>query len=73
MAIADAGRLAAPLEEATAAFWAAVHGVTSLLISEFWTPETRAIALVRDAMIAQLATPRPAPPRRTKGTSHERA
>lgn len=73
MAIADAGQLAAPLEEATAAFWAAVHGVTSLLISEFWIPETPAIALVRDAMIAQLTTPRPATPRRTKGTSHERA
>ena len=38
LAIADAGRLVAPLEDATAAFWAAVHGVTSLLISEFLVP-----------------------------------
>lgn len=68
-AIADAGRLRAPLEDATAAFWASVHGVTSLLISQFWTPENPAIALVRDAMINQLSTPKPAPARRTKGTS----
>ena len=73
MAIADANRLAVPIEDATAAFWASVHGVTSLLITEFWSPETQAIALVRDAMIAQLTTPRTASPRRTKGTSHERA
>jgi hypothetical protein len=69
MAIADAGQLAAPLEEATAAFWAAVHGVTSLVISEFWSPDNAAIALVRDAMIDQLTTPMPSPARRTKGTS----
>ena len=68
MAIADAGRLRAPLEEATAAFWAAVHGVTSLLITEFWSPENPAIALVRDAMVDQLTTPKPARARRTKGT-----
>jgi AcrR family transcriptional regulator len=73
LAIADAGRLVAPLEDATAAFWAAVHGVTSLLISEFWSPESPAIALVRDAMIDQLTTPKPSRSRRTKGTSHERA
>ena len=73
MATADAGRLRAPIEDATAAFWAAVHGVTSLLISEFWSPETPAIALVRDAMIDQLTTPKRAAPRRTKGTSNERA
>jgi AcrR family transcriptional regulator len=63
MAIADAGRLVAPIEEATAAFWAAVHGVTSLVISGFWPPEHPAIAVVRDAMIAQLTAPkRPARP-----------
>jgi len=73
MAIADAGRLAAPLEDATAAFWAAVHGVTSLVISRFWSPDNAAIALVRDAMIDQLTTPKPSGARRTKGTSHERA
>lgn len=67
VAIADAGRLTAPVEEATAAFWASVHGVTSLVISEFWTPENPAIALVRDAMVAQLTTPRRPASRRTKG------
>jgi AcrR family transcriptional regulator len=69
MAIADAERLAVPVEDGTAAFWAAVHGVTSLLISGFWTPDTPAIALVRDAMIAQLTTPRRATPRRMKGNA----
>ena len=66
LAIADAGRLTAPLAEATAAFWASVHGVTSLVISGFWQPENPAIALVRDAMIAQLTAPKPAarPPAR---------
>jgi AcrR family transcriptional regulator len=56
-AIAAAGRLRAPLEEATAAFWAAVHGTTALLVSGFWLPGAPAIALVRDAMIAQLTQP----------------
>lgn len=73
MAIANAGRLRVPVEDATAAFWAAVHGVTSLLISEFWSPEMPAIALVRDAMIDQLITPKPSGSRRTKGTPNERA
>lgn len=67
MAIADAGRLAAPIEDATAAFWAAVHGVTSLLITGYWTPESPAIALVRDAMVDQLTRPKPSRTRRTKG------
>ncbi len=66
MAIADAGRLAAPTEDATAALWASVHGVTSLLIAGFWTPDTQAIALVRDAMIAQLTTARRPAPRRNE-------
>jgi AcrR family transcriptional regulator len=72
IAIADARRLRAPVEDATAAFWASVHGVTSLVISEFWSPENPAIALVRDAMVAQLATPGQQKLRRTKGTSHAR-
>jgi len=59
----------APIEDATAAFWAAVHGVTSLLINEFWSPEMPAIALVRDAMTDQLTMPKRPAPRRTKGTS----
>ena len=43
-----------PIEDATAAFWSAVHGVTSLLIAGFWKPGAPAVALVCDAMIAQL-------------------
>jgi len=58
----DAGRLAASVEDAAAAMWATVHGVTSLVIAGFWKREASAIQLARDAMIAQLT--RPAPPRR---------
>jgi len=53
-AIDAAGRLTAAVEDATAAFWSAVHGVTSLLIAGFWKPGAPAVALVCDAMIAQL-------------------
>jgi len=53
-AIDAVGRLTAPAEDATAAFWSAVHGVTSLLIAGFWKPGAPAVALVCDAMIAQL-------------------
>ena len=72
-AVDDAGRLLSPLEDAAAAMWSSVHGVTSLVIAGFWPPDAPAIALVRDAMLAQLA----APPRRktrriTKKTKRER-
>ncbi len=67
-AVAAAGRLRAPIEHATAAFWSAVHGVTSLLIAGFWKPDSPAIALVRDAMLAQLARPR----RTTEATQRRR-
>src|SRR6266849_1053090 len=56
-AIAAAGRLVPPLEDATAAFWSAMHGVTSLLIAGFWKPGAPALALVRDAMINHLTVP----------------
>ena len=60
-AVADAGRLRPSVEDAAAAFWSAVHGVTSLLIAGFTPPLTpSAVALVRDAMIAQLITTAPA-------------
>lgn len=59
-AVDDAGRLLAPLEDAAAAIWSSVHGVTSLVIAGFWPPDAPAIALVRDTMLAQLT----APPRR---------
>jgi hypothetical protein len=57
--VAAAGRLRPPIEDATAAFWSAVHGVTSLLIAGFWKLDSPAIALVRDAMLAELTRPRP--------------
>jgi AcrR family transcriptional regulator len=56
-AVAAAGRLRVPVEDATAAFWAALHGVTSLLIADFWQPDHTAIRLVLDGMIAQLTWP----------------
>jgi len=74
--IDDAGRLAAPVEDATAAIWSSVHGVTSLVIAGFWSREAPAIRLARDAMLAQLT--RPAATRRraarpTKGKRHANA
>jgi AcrR family transcriptional regulator len=56
-AIEAAGRLGPSVEDATAALWAAAHGVTALVVSGFWQADAPAIALVRDAMIAQLTTP----------------
>ena len=40
----------------TAAFWSAVHGVTSLLIAGFWKSDAPAVTLVREAMLNQLTT-----------------
>lgn len=72
-AVDDAGRLTAPLEDAAAAIWSSVHGVTSLVIAGFWPQDAPAIALVRDAMLAQLATVPPRKTRRiTKRTKSER-
>jgi AcrR family transcriptional regulator len=67
-AVDDAGRLLAPLEDAAAAIWSSVHGVTSLVIAGFWPPDAPAIALVRDTMLAQLTAParRKATPRKAK-------
>src|SRR5262245_49346750 len=59
-AVADAGRLRRPVGEAAAAFWAALHGVTSLRIAGFDPPLGPAsVALVRDSMLAQLTTEAP--------------
>lgn len=52
--IAAAGRLTVPVDEATPALWAAMHGCTSLLIAGFFMLTTEAVARTRDAMIAQL-------------------
>jgi AcrR family transcriptional regulator len=53
-AIADAGRLVPPVEDATAALWSSVHGVTSLVIAGFLSQRSPAVGLVRDGIIAQL-------------------
>jgi AcrR family transcriptional regulator len=58
--IAAAGRLVPSVEDAAAAFWATVHGVTSLVVSSFLPGDAPVAALVRDAMIAQLTTSAPA-------------
>jgi len=55
-AIDAVGRLHGPVEDATAAFWAAVHGVTSLAIRGSLKPESAGLALVREAMITHLTS-----------------
>lgn len=56
-AIAAADRLRVPVEDATAAFWASFHGVTSLALRGALKSDSPAIALVREAMISQLTRP----------------
>jgi AcrR family transcriptional regulator len=63
-AIAAAGRLRVPVTEAAPAFWAAVHGVTTLVIAGFLLPSAPAVRQVRDAMITQLTMPAPSRARR---------
>ena len=58
--IAAAGRLRPSVEDGAAAFWATVHGVTSLMVSGFLGGDSPVAALVRDAMIDQLTTSAPA-------------
>ena len=55
-AIAAAGRLLVPVEEATRACWCAAHGVTSLLVGGYFSAQDPAVALLRDGLIAQLTT-----------------
>jgi AcrR family transcriptional regulator len=52
-AIADAGRLRLPVEDATAACWCAVHGITSLVVAGYVSPDAHAVAVVREAMLAR--------------------
>lgn len=73
VAIAAAERLTAPVETATAAVWAAMHGVTSLAIRGILKADSPAVALARDAMIDQLTRPAPARSRPRRSTrSQER-
>ena len=55
-AIAAAGRLAHPVEQATRACWCAAHGVTSLLVGGYFPADDPAVALLRDGLITQLTT-----------------
>ena len=55
-AVAASGRLAAPVEDATAACWCAAHGVTSLVVAGHLRPDAAAVALVRDSLTAHLIT-----------------
>jgi AcrR family transcriptional regulator len=55
-AIAAAGHLSDPVEQATRACWCAAHGVTSLLVGGYFTLDDPAVALLRDGLIAQLTT-----------------
>src|SRR3989442_6039322 len=55
-AMAAAGRLRVPVEEATRACWCAAHGVTSLLAGGYFSAQDSAVALLRDGLIAQLTT-----------------
>jgi hypothetical protein len=65
--IAAAGRLVAPVEDATRACWCAAHGVTSLLVGGYFAANDPAIALLRDATIDQLTTPKnPPKPRKRR-------
>lgn len=70
-AIHAARRLRTTVEDATAAFWAAVHGVTSLAIRGIFKPQSAALALVRDAIISQLTRGPGDRARRNERTRHE--
>jgi AcrR family transcriptional regulator len=68
-AVESAGRLRVPVDEAAPAFWAAVHGVTSLVIAGFLAKHAPAVAHVRDAILRELTTPDgTAPPSRRGGS-----
>lgn len=56
--VQEEGLLVPPLEDAAKAFWSAMHGVSSLLVSGFLPPDTPVSALVRDALIAHITRPR---------------
>ena len=71
-AVAAAGRLVPPVEVATLACWCASHGVTSLLVGAYFTPDDPAVALVRDSLIAQITTP-PSRARRARRQKRSRA
>ncbi|MGH7893037.1 MAG: TetR/AcrR family transcriptional regulator [Candidatus Binatia bacterium] len=68
-AIDAAGRLRVPVSEAAPAFWAAVHGVTTLVIAGFMHRAAPAIHHVRDALSAHLTTLEAVPTQARRGGS----
>jgi AcrR family transcriptional regulator len=62
-AIGAAGRLAVPVAEAAPAFWAAAHGVTTLIIAGFLAPDAAAVRHVREALVHTLTRPKARRPR----------
>ena len=56
--VAEAGRLKKPVDDATAAYWASLHGVTSLVIAGSLDPRGAAAGIVREAIIDALTLPR---------------
>ena len=65
-AIAAADRLRVPVEDGTAACWAALHGLASLSLRGALESDSPAVALVREAIIAHLTG---APARRERKRS----
>jgi AcrR family transcriptional regulator len=59
-AVAAAGRLTVPVEDAAAATFAAMHGVTSLIVAGYLRADAPAVALVRGALLARLTVADPA-------------
>ena len=57
--VAAAGRLTATVDHATAAFWAAAHGATSLVVGGFWKPGSVPLALVRDGIVGHITCAAP--------------
>jgi len=66
-AVDAAGRLRVGVEDAAAACWAGVHGVTSLVVTGGLRPDAPAIRLVREALIDFVTVPKAARERRRKG------
>jgi hypothetical protein len=59
-----AGRLRCAVDEATLAYWTAMHGVTALAILGVVAPGSAVVALAREGVIERIT--RPAPARRAR-------
>jgi AcrR family transcriptional regulator len=56
-----AGRLRIDVDEATLAYWTAMHGVTALAILGVVAPGSHVLAVAREAIIERITRPRPRP------------